>query len=357
MKIKITNIEISSTMFLLIFSCTLGLAPFISIKISGIDSYFSVLFGSILGLIPLCIILYLFNYQIDKPINEKNKIIFGKTVGTIINYLTIPFLFILGITYLFNLGNFVISQYLTNTPLLIIIIVISLTSLFIANKGIKVITKTSSIYSIIIIIVFLIAVLGIFKEIKLDNIKPILEFGLKKPLIAGLVNTLSFTSPIYTILFIPKKEIENNTKTKKYFIIAYLISMIIIFTIAIVTSSILGKYLLQTYQYPVYITLKRISLFNFIDRIENFLSFQWILSGITVIAMTIYSVSKNIKNKESKLINFIITILMIILSYLLFKNNTSFNEYLYTIYPYLLLPIPIIYVIIFIGAVIQKKYK
>ena len=133
--------------------------------------------------------------------------------------------------------------------------------------------------------------------------------------------------------------------------------MIIIFTIAIVTSSILGKYLLQTYQYPVYITLKRISLFNFIDRIENFLSFQWILSGITVIAMTIYSVSKNIKNKESKLINFIITILMIILSYLLFKNNTSFNEYLYTIYPYLLIPLLIIYIIIFIGALIKKKYK
>ena len=133
--------------------------------------------------------------------------------------------------------------------------------------------------------------------------------------------------------------------------------MLIIFSIAIVTSSILGKYLLQTYQYPVYITLKRISLFNFIDRIENFLSFQWILSGITVIAISIYSISENIKNNGSKLINLIVTILMIISSYLLFKNNTSFNEYLYTIYPYLLLPISIIYVIIFIGAVIQKKYK
>ena len=344
-------------MFLLIFSCTLGLAPFIRIKISDIDSYFSVLFGSILGLIPICIILYLFNYQIDKPINEKTKIIFGKIVGTIINYLTIPFFFILGITYLFNLSNFVISQYLTDTPLLIIIIVISLTSLFVANKGIKVITNTSSIYSIIIITVFLIAILGIFKEIKPDNLKPILEFGLKKPLIAGLANTLSFTSPIYTILFIPKSEVENNKNTKKYFIITYLISMLIIFSIAIVTSSILGKYLLQTYQYPVYITLKRISLFNFIDRIENFLSFQWILSGITVIAMTIYSVGKNIKNKENKLINLIVTILMIILSYLLFKNSTSFNEYLYTIYPYLLIPLLVIYIIIFIGALIKKKYK
>ena len=101
MKIKITNIEISSTMFLLIFSCTLGLAPFISIKISGIDSYFSVLFGSILGLLPLCIILYLFNYQIDKPINEKNKIIFGVTYSPLstINY---------------QLSNYPLSLYIRN---------------------------------------------------------------------------------------------------------------------------------------------------------------------------------------------------------------------------------------------------
>lgn len=357
MKTKINNIEISSILFLLIFSCTLGLAPFISIRLSGIDSYISVLIGSLLGIIPLCIILYLFNYQIDKPINEKTKIIFGKVLGTIINFLTIPSLFILGITYLFNISNFVISQYLTNTPLILIIIVVSLTSLFITNKGIKTITRTSLIYSIIILIVFLIAVLGLFNEIKPDNLKPILEFGLKKPIIAGLINTLSFTSPIYMILYIPKKEIENNAKTTKYFILVYLLSTIVIFSIALVTSSILGKYLLQTYQYPVYITLKRISLFNFIDRIENFLSFQWILSGITVISITIYSISNNIKNNNNKIINILITISMILLSYLIFKNNTSFNEYLYTIYPYLLIPLFIIYIIIFIGVIIIKKNK
>lgn len=357
MKAKITNIEISSTLFLLLFSCTLGIAPFISIRLAGIDTYISAIIGAFLGIIPLGMVLYIFNYQIDKPINEKTKIIFGNVIGTIINILSIPFIFIIGITYLFNLGNFVISQYLTDTPLLVIIAVISLTALFVANKGIKTITKTGFIYSAIIVVVFLISVLGLFQDIKLDNLKPILEFGVKKPLLTGLINTLTFTTPIYMILFIPKKDVENNNKTTKYFIISYIMSMIIISSIAIVTSSILGKYLLKVYQYPVYITLKRISLFNFIDRIENFLSFQWILSGITVIAISIYSISKNIKNNESKLINLIVTILMIISSYLLFKNNTSFNEYLYKLYPYLLIPIFIIYVIIFIGAIIRKRKK
>lgn len=358
MKAKINNLELSSTLFLLIFSCTLGIAPLISIRICGINSYISVLIGGLIGIIPLCIFLYIFNYEIDKPINKKTKIIFGKVLGTIINFLSIPFILLLGITQLFNISNFVISQYLTNTPLLLIIIVIAITSLYIANKGIKIITKTSFIYAIIILIIFVIAILGLLPEVKIDNLKPILEFGIKKPLIAGLINSLNFSIPIYTLLSLPKAEIENNKKATKCLFLTYILSIIVILSIAIVTSAILGKYLLNIYQYPVYITLKRISLFKFIDRIENFLSLQWILSGLITISMTIYSVSKNIKNKDSKILNLIIAIIMILLAYFLFKNNTSFNEYLYKMYPYTtLLPLIIIYVIIFIGAILKKKLK
>ena len=193
MKTKINNLELSSTLFLLIFSCTLGIAPLISIRICGINSYISVLIGALIGIIPLCIFLYIFNYELDKPINEKTKIIFGKVLGTIINFLSIPFILLLGITQLFNISNFVISQYLINTPLLLIIIVIAITSLYIANKGIKIITKTSFIYAIIILIIFVIAISGLLPEIKIDNLKPILEFGIKKPLIAGLINGLNFS--------------------------------------------------------------------------------------------------------------------------------------------------------------------
>lgn len=358
MKVKINNLELSSTIFLLIFSCTLGIAPFISLRIASIDSYISAVIGAILGIIPLLIYLYIFNYQIDKPLNEKTKLIFGKTLGTIINYLTIPFFLILGITSLFNISNFVISQYLTDTPLLLISTILGVTSLYIARRGIKTLTKTSQIYMVIIIVIVLTAVFGLLKEMKLDNLKPILEYGLKKPFIAGLFNSINFTIPMFTTLLIPKKEIENNNKTTKYIVITYLISAIIIFLVSLIPSTVLGKYLVNIYQYPVYITLKKISFFNFIDRIENFLSIQWILSGIITISMTIYAISKNITTKSnSGIIDYIITIIIVISPRILFKNNTTFNNYLYKIYPYLLIPLLVIYIIIVMGIVIKKRKK
>ena len=86
MKTKINNLELSSTLFLLIFSCTLGIAPLISIRICGINSYISVLIGALIGIIPLCIFLYIFNYELDKPINEKTKIIFEDFMNASLDY-------------------------------------------------------------------------------------------------------------------------------------------------------------------------------------------------------------------------------------------------------------------------------
>ena len=62
MKEKINNIELSSSLFLILFSCTLGIAPYITIKSSGIDSYIGVIIGSIIGLIPIFLFCYIFNY-------------------------------------------------------------------------------------------------------------------------------------------------------------------------------------------------------------------------------------------------------------------------------------------------------
>ena len=71
---------------------------------------------------------------------------------------------------------------------------------------------------------------------------------------------------------------------------------------------------------------------------------------------TILEIIKNL-NAET-LMDLIIAIIMILLAYFLFKNNTSFNEYLYKMYPYTtLLPLIIIYVIIFIGVILKKKLR
>ncbi len=357
MRVKINNINISCLFFLSLFSCALGIAPYVIIKFNNINAYISILLGIILGTIPFFILLYLFNYEIDKPIYEKTKLIFGKILGSIINIFLLISYLIIAITILFNISNFIISQYLTNTPIILVIIIFCLTSLYASNKGITTIVKISFIYTIIVITLFILGIIGLIPEIEISNLKPILAYGIKKPLFGSFIYTLILMVPANGILLIPKNNIENNNKTNKYLIITYIITTIMISLISFVTCSVLGKNLLEIYQYPTYITLKRISIFGFIDRIENFLSFQWFLSAFILLSLNINAINSYINKGKSIIFKLFSTLIIILSTIILFKNNTNFNHYLDSYYPYILLTTEIIYFIIFLIIIIKNVYK
>lgn len=356
MKEKISSSELSSTLLLCIVSSSIGLNIFTTIRLAGINSYISVLIGTILGIIPLFIFIYLFNYQSNLPIYKKTTHIFGKTLGTIINYIIILLYLLIGATILFNLSNFIVSQYLSRTPLLLIFYIITILVYYTVNKGIETISRVSTIFSVITVLSFLFSFLYLRKDANINNLLPILEQGIKKPLIGAYMSTVITLSPIYTLLIIPKNNIVDNKKTSKYIIISYLIGTTIIFLVAFLSNAILGKYLIEQYQYPGYISLKRISLFGFIDRIENFLSLHWILSNfITLTIITYYISNTIIKEKNNKILNLLLAITLPIISYKLFTNNTAFNNYTFKVYPYILTILIFIYIITFIGAFLKRK--
>lgn len=357
MKERINNLQLSSILFLLLFSGCIGIIPYVIIQRVNIDSFISGIIGSFIGFIPLFILIYIFNYDIDNPIYIKTKVLFGNFIGSIINYLLIFCYLIIGVTLLFNISNFIISQYLTNTPLIVVTMTFGSVCLYAISKGIYTISKISFIYVVIIVILFVLGIILLKSDIKIDNIKPILEFGIKSPFISSFIYTLLFCSPMNCILVIPKSSIENSNSSNRYLIITYLIVSIMICLVIFVSSGVLGKYLIDIYQYPFYITLKKISVFNFIDRIENFLSVQFILSCFVSISMIIYYIKSSIKRDNNLFISFITSITFIFLATFVFRSNTIFNNYLSNIYPYILIIPSFIYFVIFIGIFIKRRYK
>ena len=358
MKEKINSLQFANTFILIILSSSIGLSLFTTIRAASIDSYFCIIIGSIIGIIPLLFFLYIFNYEKDLPIYEKTTHLFGKVIGNIINILITLLYFVIGITVLFNLGNFIVSQYLSDTPLLLVLIITIAVIFHGVNKGFETITRVSSIFIIIVFAFFIFSFIYLSQEFRLENLKPILEFGLKKPILGGIINMLITLSPIYTLLIFPKNNLVDKEKINKYLWIGYIISAITIFLISFLSNGTLGKYLIELYQYPGYISLKRISLFGFIDRIENFLSLHWILCSVINLSMIIYYLKGNIiKKKNSKLFNLILCIIIVITSYNIFSNNTMFNNYTYKIYPYILAPLFGIYAIISISILIKNILK
>jgi len=353
-KEKLTSFQFSCLVCFPILALFSGIGTHNIIKIAEIDSYLSVLLAYFIGLIPLLLFFSIFNYKQELNITEKNTYLFGKYLGTVINYLINICIFCIGIMLIYNISNFAISQFLAETPLVVFMIILGLVLIYNVSQGIENISLVAVIFLGIICLLTIFSTIGVMPTFEFSNIKPILEFGLKNPIKGSLSLTLTNVIPIFILLIVPKDQIKQNKKTNKHIFSFYTLGFIFMFLALILTIGSLGIYLCDLYQYPEYTVLKKISLFNFLDRIENFIYIKWILNSIICLALIIYYIQYSTKKSSKKLLPTIITALLIISSLLIFKNNTIFYNVSLSVFPYICLFLFAIYLIIGLNIGIRK---
>lgn len=355
---KISSLQFSCLLIYPILSLFSGSGFYDILKIAGLNSYLSIIIATILGIFILLLFLFIFNYKPDMAIYDKNIYLFGKILGNIINYLINILIIIIGVVSAYSISNFIVSQFLSETPIYIILLMLGFTTYYSVSKGIEVIARISVIFFIIIFLLTIISTLGLIPNFKLDNLKPVLEDGMKMPVIASLSFCLTNIVPIMIILIIPKNNIIDKEVCVKYIFIAYAISMLFTFLAVILTIGTLGIELLKIFPYPEYMVLKKISILGFIDRIENFIYIKWMLNDVVSISLIVYYICNSIKARDKqKLLPFVVILVILVLSQLLFKDNTEFKWFVKNIYPYLNLALLGIFVAIFINILVRKMIK
>ncbi len=355
---KVSTLELASLILIEIISLNSGINLTILKESVGINSWIAIILSYIIGFIPVLLILYISNYKKDLPLHEKITNLFGKFFGTIINIFIALILFALAVTILFNVNSFTTSQFLYRTPIIISTILLVLLSVYNSTKEINVISKVCQILMCINFTLFIISFFSLVKETNLDNFLPLLKDDTNKIFITSLKIASINTLPLLTILTIPKNKLTVPEKYNKTVILSYILGSIISLLITVGTFGVLGIYLVNTFEYPEYMVLKKVKLFGFLERIENIVSIQWIIGSYVYLTILIYYISKTIKTKSKKIFKFInvgIGILLIITIKLLFKNNTIFNNYITNIFPYIISPLILIYLILTIKIFINKR--
>ena len=195
-------------------------------------------------------------------------------------------------------------------------------------------------------------------SIDFTNFLPLLKENTKNIIPASLKIAIINYLPLLTILIIPKKNITVPKKYTKTVIISYIIGAIISFGLVITTFGVLGINLVNAFEYSEYIVLRKIKLLGFLERIENIISLQWIIGSFVYLTIIVYTISKSIplkSVKSHKWTNLIIGIVLIILTTLIFQDNTLFDTYVKNIFPYITSGIIIIYLLIIIKIFFSKK--
>ncbi len=354
---KISSLELGCLLTFVLLSTTTGIGMVNIINISGKDAYFSVVVAAITGIIPLWFIMKINSKSYDKDINDIISSSLGKG-GIIFKILINIGVLFMGIVTMYSISNFIISQFLSETSVLVIYIFLGVLVWIAVSKGIEVIARSGILFLSIMGILFIIAAGTLITQIDINNIKPILEKGFSNPFIGGISLFLTNIVPILIILIIPRNNIVDKDKYNKHLICFYLIGVVVCLITTFITITSLGENLAELYQYPEYIVLKNISLFGFLDRIENIISIQWIFRCFIMLCLVVYYISNSIKkNNNSKIIPLIIISSIIILELLLFKNNTIFNEFILRWYPIINLVFLILIFLVGIIYVVRSKIE
>jgi spore germination protein KB len=327
------------------------------------DTWLVPLIGTVIGMIPILILVYVMNYQPDKNILDKNKLLFGKILGNIINLIiSVGILMLLAIV-IWAVSFSAQYQYLTEVPFRYISIVFVLPVIYACTKGLETISRVAEILFFVALIIFVITNIGLFQHTKLDYFKPMFKEGFS-PIIRESFRFLSYSFiPLITILIIPKNNIKNKEKGSKFLIGGFAIGSIFMAWVFFSLIGVLTISLSTVYRYPAYYVQRKIEVADFFQGVENFLSLHWyfnifILMALCLYFLTIYITStfKLVKQKYITLSIFLITVIAIIISENIFLNAPYSVIVMKNQYPFII-AIPLFAILVLISIMVFIKQR
>ncbi len=348
-KDKINSFEFSSIIPLIVSNSILGSGFLYLYNYSNKSAVISMFIGLIISILFIVLIFKTFNTLPDKTLTQKLKSMLPKGIYYTINTIFILLSLSISALVFFRLTVFFHTQFTGTFSKYIIALILIVPTYYLTSKNIEVITRFSSITIFICILAFLFDAFSLTPQVNLNNIFPLIDSTYKNILTSSLVFSILFSGPSFLILIIPKNNIVDKSKLKKYVIISYILSGLFLLIINIITLGALGINLIKIYTYPAYVVLKKIHIIKFINSIENLTVLMWFFVLIFTSSLSLFFSKScliemhNIKKKNIKtIITIIMNLLIAFLPLIFFSDKSFFDKPASAIIPV------IIYSIIFI---------
>lgn len=325
---KISSFEYGSLMWFAIRASFVGITLTNIISISKVDAWFSAIIALVLGLLPFIIFELIRKYS-DKNIFEINSSVFGM-FGKFMNAILIIGSYVFALVVFSDLTYFISSQFLYKTSLVFVSAFFIVPLIYALINGENAFSKTSLILFYITFFTVLFIDISLSTGISTDNIRPILS-GENNVFKGAMIMIAYNVLPLCLLLAISKKNINGYSFKKSLWF--YVLSMFTVVMVVFCTLSVYGVNLSMLLEFPEFHLLKKVSIGNFIDKLEGILSMEWVVALFFLLLITVYFIVTGIKNifsiKKSAN-NYLIIIIcasLLILNTYTFVYNGSSNDF------------------------------
>lgn len=308
------------------------------------DAWIAGIAGIILALPVLLIYCRMLSLMPGKDLFEILEFAFGKLVGKVAGLFYVWYAFHLGAAVLRNFGEFINTVAMPETPILVPMLFLGMCCVANARSGVEVMGRISTfLLPIVVIILIVVQLLGV-PMMEFDNIYPILGQGIR-PVLNGAFSTFSFPFAESVLLLGVFFSLKSSKAPYKVYFLGFLLAGFFIVALTVRNIMILGD-LREAMYFPSYLAVSRISIGEFLQRIEVTVSFTFVSASFTKISICMYVASKGVerilKLDNYKYIVIQTGLLMVFLSYIIYDSIMEMNRWAFDIYPYYAFPFQVI---------------
>jgi spore germination protein KB len=323
-KKKISTYQFTLLVILYTVGSTILVIPASLAADSKQDAWIASIVGIGTGLLLVWLYCKVGSLYPDQSLAELNETVLGKWIGKAATLLFVVFTISTCSEVLYYLGNFVSSHILQGTPSISIYIAFMIVVIIGVRLGIETVARCSETLFPLFIFLFIILVLFVSPQIKIENIQPILETGIK-PIVRSSLVYISITSlTLIVLLMIFPVYVEPLNKARKAFFIGHFTGGLI--TIVMITLSIfiLGPFQAARFMFPSYELARRVNIGGVLERIEAFIAVMWLFSLFIKISFyyyaTVQGLAQMLELKNDRPLILPIGMVVIVLSVIVYPN-------------------------------------
>jgi spore germination protein KB len=354
----------SGQMMSLFFSFILGSAiinipqPLVHAAMNG--AWMSVIIANLVGILLLVCIFYLYRKNPNLNLIDYSYKVLGKWITLCISIPLIILLFIDLSFIVIDIGGFLTTSMMRETPSYVFHFLILLVAAFTAKAGIEVMARMF-VLLLCYMIFFSIAVLVLaIPHYQVVNLFPVFPEGLK-PVIHGTYMIIGFPyGEIVLFSFIlPFVRKEKDNPLKKYMFSVLLIHGFLLILSILCTIMALGP-LAGSFKFSLFQLARLINIREIITRIESFIGIALIVGSYMKTTIMLFilkeTLSRVLKLKDNRIIIFPVTYISFLLTLTMFKSEIKFVESVFVVLPLFTIMVAI-FPLLFITFVVFFKGK
>lgn len=260
----------------------------------------------------------------QKTLVEIIETLLGKWLGKTVSLLLIVTLFLSGpSSVLYDVGNFLSTQIMPETPvqslnfLFVVIVIMGV------RLGIETLARSAELLFPLFILLYTSVVILVAPKFKIENVQPVFEAGIG-PIWPAALSFISILFLPHIVLLMILPTVNRMEKARKAFFYGSMFGGLMISLIVVYSILILGPDLTARSLFPTYALARKISIGNFLQRIEAFIAVIWFISLYFRITIYLYAIVVGIAQifnlKDYRPLILPLGMIMVIMSVIIYPN-------------------------------------